>query len=53
MLLRVSAEDYDVDQDCYQLKTKCFAVYGFEYKPGTCQSALFAEYMLNICVRIR
>ncbi|KAF8153938.1 beta-glucan synthesis-associated [Crassisporium funariophilum] len=22
------------NQDCYELGTKCFAVYGFEYKPG-------------------
>lgn len=22
------------DQNCYQLETKCFSVYGFEYKPG-------------------
>ena len=23
-----------VEQDCYQLGTGCYAVYGFEYKPG-------------------
>ena len=22
------------DNDCYELDTGCFAVYGFEYKPG-------------------
>jgi len=22
------------NQDCYELQTKCYAVYGFEYKPG-------------------
>ena len=23
-----------LDVDCYELNTGCFAVYGFEYKPG-------------------
>ncbi|SJL05545.1 related to KRE6-glucan synthase subunit [Armillaria ostoyae] len=26
--------DMGEDQNCYQLETGCFAVYGFEYKPG-------------------
>ncbi len=24
----------ETNQDCYQLGTGCFAIYGFEYKPG-------------------
>jgi hypothetical protein len=28
------ADDIDTDNDCYELDTGCFAVYGFEYKPG-------------------
>lgn len=25
---------FKLDQNCYQLGTGCFSVYGFEYKPG-------------------
>ncbi len=31
---RESRIDMGEDQNCYQLATGCFSVYGFEYKPG-------------------
>lgn len=35
-MVRVAHKMGGLAQDCYQLATECYAVYGFEYKPGRC-----------------
>lgn len=35
------------DQNCYELNTGCFAVYGFEYKPGYEEDGAYISWINN------